>query len=304
MFGGNIVETDNYFLRLKNNECPFCSNTEADIFFRGIDQFYKGDIIYNILQCKNCEGVFLDGSHFDNLKTYYELSYKKSYHSSKFLSNEEIPLLRKHPVDYVFNHSKRVSLLDIGCGAGGFLRYMQSKGHSVMGVEYDDMSANMVSDQLSCNVYKGGIENVCINEKFDVVTLWDVLEHFVDPIYSLNKIRKLLNPNGIIIFGVPNFNSFESKMLRLSWFGLDVPRHTIQCTPYHLNILFSNSGYSVEKLKETRISSYFKKSFNDKRLVYQGNRLNNKMLILFQYIFSALAGKAYIVGVVKNNSHD
>ena len=61
--------------------------------------------------------------------------------------------------------------------------------------------------------------------KFDVITMWHVLEHVPDYNQYLNEINERLNVNGILVIAVPNFKSFDAEFYGVHWAAWDVPRH-------------------------------------------------------------------------------
>ncbi|MBF0239028.1 MAG: class I SAM-dependent methyltransferase [SAR324 cluster bacterium] len=294
-----LIEEES-FIRFNQNICPFCDSKSSEIHLKTLDQLHDSGLVFNLIKCNHCYGVFLDGSCFHTLNDYYKYAYHDSYYTGKMLSTDQnIPFLKWHPLDVVFNHKTNVSCLDIGSGGGAFLKYMQNRGHQVTGIEFDKDSASRISKKLNCQIYSGSIDQIEIESKFDLITMWDVLEHFIDPQHTLKRIKTLLKDNGRIVLGVPNFDSFEAKLLRSSWFGLEAPRHIIQCTPHHLKLLIEKSNYSIITLKKLRRSSYFKKSFIDQRLICQNNRLSNNTLTLIQYLLRLLGNSAYLVCVIE-----
>ncbi|MDH5573814.1 MAG: class I SAM-dependent methyltransferase, partial [Gammaproteobacteria bacterium] len=87
------------------------------------------------------------------------------------------------------------------------------------------------------------------NEKFDVITLWHVLEHIDDPVYLFNKLYNLLSDNGILVVQVPNSDSLGFKLGKQYWFHLDTPRHLIIYNKNSFNILCEKTGFSVSQIK-------------------------------------------------------
>lgn len=93
---------------------------------------------------------------------------------------------------------KNKSILDFGCGAGGFLKLSKTTAKQVKGVELDNIT-RFYSKEIEV---KKDINN--FKEKFDVITLFHVLEHLPDPINFLKNLKNYLQPHGLIIIEVPN----------------------------------------------------------------------------------------------------
>ncbi|HXX64134.1 MAG TPA: class I SAM-dependent methyltransferase, partial [Bacteroidota bacterium] len=102
----------------------------------------------------------------------------------------------------------------------------------------------------------GDILDISFGErKFDIVTLWNVLEHLPHPVESIQKVRSLLKEGGILIAAVPNFHSFQSRVFRDRWYHLEVPRHLYHFDPDSLAKLLSNQGFSILGLSHYSIEN-------------------------------------------------
>jgi 2-polyprenyl-3-methyl-5-hydroxy-6-metoxy-1,4-benzoquinol methylase len=112
------------------------------------------------------------------------------------------------------------TVLDVGCSSGNFGRELQRlKDCVVDGVEPDEHDARTASQYLR-QVWAFDIENASnlkqIKRTYDVILFADVLEHLVHPEATLKAMRKLLNPQGSIVFSLPNMAHIS---VRLSLLG-------------------------------------------------------------------------------------
>jgi len=118
-------------------------------------------------------------------------------------------------------------LLDVGCASGMFLRCAADAGWKVVGVEPARALYEKAKEALA-----GGGELICATlqeaglspSSFDVVTLWDVLEHTPDPLRFLCSCASLLRPGGHLFLNVPDLDSLQSRLLGLRW-PLFLPEH-------------------------------------------------------------------------------
>ncbi|MGL5633629.1 MAG: class I SAM-dependent methyltransferase [Sarcina sp.] len=124
----------------------------------------------------------------------------------------------------------KCKILDIGCGGGLFLDYFKKKGHLVYGVE-PALNLRASLEEKEIEVFTGSIYDVDLKEKFDVITLNNVLEHIENPDLVIEKAYELLDDEGILIVKVPNdFNLIQEEANRFvekkDWWV---------CYPDHLN---------------------------------------------------------------------
>ena len=154
-----------------------------------------------ILECTNCGLVFL--SSFSHI-------YDEFYSDSKMHgSGREIDAWINeafHTDERRYKTLKKLiknkSVLDFGCGVGGFLKRARKVASSIQGVEPERRLRNYFKKEKIFVVT--GLENV--KKNFDVITLFHVLEHVPDPVLILNKLSKKLKNKGRIIVEVPNAN--------------------------------------------------------------------------------------------------
>ena len=157
-----------------------------------------------ILRCKRCGLVFLASfNHIDD----------RFYEESKMREKQPIADWKRYlklcgaddtrRAEWIRPKVSGKSLLDFGCGVGGFLAKAKKSAKKCAGVEKDNSLREIIEKRFKVKVYSD-IEKV--SEKFDIITLFHVLEHFKDPRDILVRLSKLLNKGGRIIIEVPNSN--------------------------------------------------------------------------------------------------
>lgn len=112
-------------------------------------------------------------------------------------------------------------LCEIGCGNGGFLAYAKSRGWQVTGIDSSPENIQQVLKRGADGIH-GDVFQYHSDRRFDVVVLWDVLEHPQDPGRLLKKCRELLKPDGCLLIALPydpNIISFLAHALYLLSFG-------------------------------------------------------------------------------------
>jgi SAM-dependent methyltransferase len=145
-----------------------------------------------------------------------------------------------HPADA----SAQLNLLDYGCGDGTFLREVQRRVNAVYGFEPGDTHSAALSSQLNMPVYSSA-EKLCqdLAGKLDVITTHFVLEHVADLRGAFETFQILLKPGGTLYIAVPNIRSWESRLFKKRWHGLDAPRHLVFPEAAHFKELAKEYGF-------------------------------------------------------------
>lgn len=134
------------------------------------------------------------GNVFNELREYYKQDWHDYY-----------PTI----IHLVPNNS---NVLDVGCGRGGLLEYLRDKKNCrVVGIDISDNAIQICSEK-GINVMKCDLDVDEISGTYDVIILSAVVEHLIEPLPILTKLRNNLNKNGCIIVGVPNFSHLIARI--------------------------------------------------------------------------------------------
>lgn len=113
-------------------------------------------------------------------------------------------------------------ILDVGTGTGDFLKQAKISGWATQGTEPNQQAREIaISKGLSIT---SSLEELK-GEKFDVITLWHVLEHVPNLESQIAKLNLLLADNGVLVIAVPNYKAYDAKYYGPYWAAYDVPRH-------------------------------------------------------------------------------
>lgn len=175
--------------------CPLCKSENIELKDYKIRD-NKNDL--RILKCKKCSMVFLSSFEHINQDFYKNgLMHSYSFNPQNWLNNSKEDDLRRF--NLLKNEAKNKKVLDFGCGAGGFLLLMKNVC-SIKGVESQESLEDFYKSN-NLDVFSSIDE---IKEKFDVITMFHVLEHLKEPEKIIEKLLNLLNEKGEIIIEVPN----------------------------------------------------------------------------------------------------
>jgi len=129
------------------------------------------------------------------------------------------------------------TLLDIGAGTGDFLKVAKENNWNVAGVEVNQKAKDLASEK-GIHLFSD-IEELK-NQKFDVITLWHVLEHIPNLEETCTLLESLLSDNGSLVIAVPNYNSYDANYYTNFWAAYDVPRHLWHFSQESMKKLFSS----------------------------------------------------------------
>lgn len=138
------------------------------------------------------------------------------------------------------------SALELGCGDGVMLDTLRSQGWQVCGTERTEAMAATARERYGIRMYVDPDGPQPGEDRFELIVLFQVLEHLADPVAALARARSLLADGGRIVVGVPNRASWQAAFGSGDWFHLDVPRHLVHFTPASLAAAAAGAGLRVE----------------------------------------------------------
>lgn len=138
-------------------------------------------------------------------------------------------------------------LLDAGCGTGVFLAEAQRTGRwDLTGLDPSAGAASYVRQHLQIPMVEARFAEADLPpDSFDVITMWNVLEHLDYPIRDLRRARALLREDGWLIFSIPNVESLEARVFGSFWLGWDLPRHLYLFPRRQLRIILAELGFGA-----------------------------------------------------------
>lgn len=214
-----------------------------------------------VCRCDNCGHQFINPEPNDQYLAQFYSNYmsraKTGFYRDRYseaipesFRDKYSPYLRQIE-SYVEMPSR---LLDIGSGLGMFLRLAKEYGYEVEGLEPNTESANRVNQEYGIKVNNMLLSRFDVSdiEAYQVVTMWDLLEHLRDPQKALEGVANIMSDNGVLVMEIPVRDSvlhYTAKMLYKASFGrISRPLYLV-CGVHHLNY-FSEQG--IRRLLEDK----------------------------------------------------
>jgi 2-polyprenyl-3-methyl-5-hydroxy-6-metoxy-1,4-benzoquinol methylase len=256
-----------YLQRAKERPCPGCGKSEPEPLWRSQDG-------YDYVRCRPCGLVYVTPFlSYDDWRDYFEKHAKETD-----WINEQVVTSRFEP-EY-FNTDKlrfasylrtlqslqpRGRVLDVGCLTGSFLALARDHGYDVTGVEHRARAVELMREKVGITARQGFFEEVADamyreGKRYEIVTMWETLEHVLFPRTTLEWAHRLLEPGGIVAISVPNFDNPQVKILREHCFhllgGPGNAGHINMFTAKTLGRMYEEVGFEVLRMETEGASSY------------------------------------------------
>ncbi len=180
-------------------ECYLCGSRKSVRVCSGV----RGGEDTNVLKCCDCGLVRLD-KFVTDCENFYENSgmwQSNGMNSGIQQARREAEEDDSRRAAFVKNYIKNRRVLDFGCGSGGFMHRIREIADCVSGVEPEvEKRSFLRREGFSCFESVDALPE----QEYDVITMFHVLEHLPDPVDCLEKQKKHLAPDGVIIIEVPN----------------------------------------------------------------------------------------------------
>jgi SAM-dependent methyltransferase len=236
--------------------CNLCDVDNTKLLFVGEERDWGTGEFFNIVRCNKCGLVYVNPRPDEvEIKKYYPpegwpRAKEKIDFEAATINNQPWRKVMKLRTAHLLKYIKNGRILDVGCGDGFFLKYLEEKGWKVCGVEPGEVGARYAREVLGIEVFTGNLEDANFPDNcFDAVSLYAVFEHLPDPIKTLKEIKRILKPGGILFISVPNFGGLESRIFRERWLAVKAPTHLYHFTPFTLYQVVSKAGFQVLEIK-------------------------------------------------------
>jgi SAM-dependent methyltransferase len=266
--------------------CNFCGSSDARVRYALRDWLTHKDGTFTLVECQSCGLLYLNPQPtWEELETFYPDQYHAYSPPSASPQAAHGSGVRKSLLARIRNvgwhrRSQAVTarssggrLLDIGCATGEFLAEMEHRdGWTCHGVEPVAFAAAQARLNTRADIFEGTLAEAHYPpDFFNVITLWDVLEHTADPAGMLREIYRILMPGGLLVIRVPDPESITGKLFGRYWIALDAPRHLYNFPKSILTRRLQQENFA--KVETTYLSSDHFTFFGSLSVFFYGKRL-------------------------------
>jgi 2-polyprenyl-3-methyl-5-hydroxy-6-metoxy-1,4-benzoquinol methylase len=235
--------------------CSQCGAADPRFLFRKLN--------YDLVQCASCDLVFVQNP--PNVSELAEIySSAVGYHDNILTPDspeyKRMDNIAKRHMAILARFARGGKLLDVGCSTGLFLHRSKQAGFNSGGVEFSLQSAEFARHQFGVDVLHGDVSEAAGQKGvYDVVTMFDVIEHVYDPTKDIRAVHDLLKPGGLFILSTPNIDglfprlSYQFAKLLDYWPHPEPPHHLFQFSVRTLSAMLERNGFETVKAFHTNI---------------------------------------------------
>ncbi len=226
-------------------KCYLCQHRSPVLSFRKLG--------YDILHCPACHLFFLDFNQD------YPSFIQEYYNQEFFTGSDQRAGYANYEGDHIAEtinmtrylhrlkkHTPTGRLLDGGCATGLFMSHAANHGFDVYGFDISDYAVNLAQKRHPNRVKKSTVTQVRYRKSFfNVITLFDVVEHLKDPRHDLIHLTQFLKPNGLLVINTGDASSPLARLQGKHWHFFIPPQHLFFFSRFTLTKLLNQIGFQV-----------------------------------------------------------
>ena len=240
-------------------KCKICGSKNSAKWTTARDvEYFTTENEYDYFECLDCKTLNISPIPINEISKIYPsnyYAYSSSYHKNLIVKIKES--LDKKFFKNISNMliGESFSVLDIGGGEGAILDIARKADQKFKQFTIVDLDENARTKAIlkGYNFHKTRIEDIQIFEKFDLILMFNLIEHIEDPVATLVKLKSLLKPGGLIVIKTPNYLSVDATLFKgNSWTGLHCPRHWTIFSQESIELAVKKSKLKINILSFTQ----------------------------------------------------
>jgi 2-polyprenyl-3-methyl-5-hydroxy-6-metoxy-1,4-benzoquinol methylase len=235
--------------------CKICGGDDVSVFGKIANGNYSASFLkdYSLLKCEKCSLKFIYPTPSDEA---LDFIYSNPEYSAWETSTEKEGNIRyvnfEHYLKTIKKHVNGGKLLDCGCATGYFLDVAKENGFDCYGIETSQIPFSISEIKHPQKVFKKNIEELsAFDSFFDIITMFDFIEHVKDPSRALRKANGLLKTGGYLVMTTP-----DTKSLSMTLLGKKHTNYILE----HINLLnhelllkyFENLGFEIASISPAK----------------------------------------------------
>jgi len=220
---------------------------------------YQSSPLQGLVTCARCGFVSTDVELADSeLEALYGKGY---FHGEEYLNYvEEEESLRQNfrerlkTLRRVAPDLRERDLFEIGCAYGFFLDEVKEMVKSTAGIDISDDAVRYAHNVLGVNAQRGDYLKIDLGRKFDLITMWDTIEHLKRPDLFLAKVRDDLRPNGLLAITTGDIGSLNARLRGRKWRMIHPPTHLHYFSLQTMRALLHRFGFETVHISHPGIS--------------------------------------------------
>jgi len=233
----------------RNIDCPLCNAK-----MQNHETLFVKDG-YTFVRCDKCEMIFTNPQVYASLLgELYGQSIANDIWVEIQESKKEQEWKKQYYIDNInlidsYRDKSQIKLMDVGCSNGYFLEILKQEGPSLRGegCELNSKAFNYAKNK-GLTVHNRFLSEMDGNLKYDIFTLFGILEHLPDPFRIFHDIKLKANPKALILAIVPNAYSLYHMFLQSKSVSFDGRNHLLYFSDKTLSRLFEDNGCKIIKL--------------------------------------------------------
>jgi SAM-dependent methyltransferase len=139
-------------------------------------------------------------------------------------------------------------LLDVGCAAGFFLK-AASRVYDGTGIELSAFASEYARRELGLRVITGDVtDGALAGEHFDVITLWNTVEHMTNPLEALEAVARLSRPGSLLVLSTGDVSGRLARRNLREWNLMSPPYHLFFFSPRTIELLLAKTGFQLRRV--------------------------------------------------------
>lgn len=211
---------------------------------------------YDLFRCKTCRHLWVNPiPSAQELADFYSKGYfqgdieKRGYQDYDSDKKSVLPEF-DYFLEKLEHETIKRDLLDVGSATGVFMESAIRRGWKARGLElsqYATEAGRLKGLDISCKALEDLDEFQ--DESVSVVTMWDVVEHFRDPVRAFDVLAHIVSPNGLIMFATPQSDCLFARLMGKFWTLLAPPQHLHYFSRKSMEILLKDKGFELVSIE-------------------------------------------------------